>query len=113
MSNRRVKKIDRLRRMWRNSGKSKHFRNLRRRSDGEIVRSGGPENYAYGPVTTSKGVLTMHREAERPRRVYASTARSVADLEAMTRDELRALAKDRGLTGYGKLNKAGLVGLLS
>jgi len=34
-------------------------------------------------------------------------------LEAMTRDDLRKLAKERGLSGYSKLRKAELVSLLS
>lgn len=34
---------------------------------------------------------------------------SQGDLEAMTRDELRVLARDNKLTGYGKLRKAELV----
>ena len=34
------------------------------------------------------------------------------DYESMTVVELRALAKDRGLTGYSSLNKADLIQLL-
>ena len=35
------------------------------------------------------------------------------DLNQLTVVKLRSMAKDRGLTGYSKLNKSGLVRLLS
>lgn len=53
----------------------------------------------------SRSILTLHK------RIVRSPSR--ADLEAMTRDGLRALAGERGLSGYGRLNKAGLVEVLS
>jgi hypothetical protein len=53
----------------------------------------------------SKSILTLHKRIER--------SPSRADLEALTRDQLRALARDRGLSGYGKFNKAALVEVLS
>lgn len=72
---------------------------------GALVRTEGRRNYPYGS-RGSRSLLTLHRRIEAERAAEP-------DYEALSRDDLRALAKERGLTGYSKLNKAGLVALLS
>ena len=42
-----------------------------------------------------------------------ATRSSQIDLSQLTVVKLKAIAKDRGLTGYSKLNKSGLIKLLS
>ena len=42
-----------------------------------------------------------------------ATRSSQIDLSQLTVVKLKAMAKDRGLTGYSKLNKSGLIKLLS
>lgn len=110
MSNRRLTAQARRMRSYRNAGSGPAIHTDAR---GRVRRGEGRNNFGYGPLTGSVGVLTLHKQAERRRKVYGATPHTVADLEAMTRDELRALAKERGLSGYGKLNKAGLVEVLS
>lgn len=97
-------------RSYRNAGKGPK---VRTDGEGNVHRGEGRNNFTYPgqtPGKMRKGVLTLHHEATRPRRTDKP---SVEALEAMTRDELRALAKDRGLAGYGRLNKAGLVEVLA
>jgi len=45
-------------------------------------------------------------------KLTASAKKSEIDLNQLTVVELKAMAKQRGLAGYSKLNKAGLIKLL-
>lgn len=76
----------------------------RRRRDGEWLRT-AELNYPYGPMEKhpSTGVLTLQKQRERTRRDY-----SAPDLSAMNREALRALAKERGVKGYGHMTTARL-----
>ena len=84
-----------------------------RKKSGDLARSEGNRNWTYGPLFgRSRSILSIHADAARPRRDYGSTG-GTPDFESMTRDGLRALAKEKGLSGYGKMNKAQLIEAVS
>ena len=80
-----------------------------RRSNGDLARSEGIRNWAHGPIQSGvhPSILSIRRNADRPRTAPPATGRAL--YEAMTRDELRGVAKAKGLTGYGRMNKEQLV----
>lgn len=80
-----------------------------RRSNGDLARSEGVRNWAHGPVRAGshRSILSIRRNADRPRTATPATGRAL--YEAMTRDELRQVAKAHGLTGYGRMNKEQLI----
>lgn len=110
MSNRRETTRARRAREYRNAGKNEPV--VHADGKGRVARGQGRNNFAYGPLTTSTSVLTLHKHAARPRRVYLDHSRDAerrALLESKTRDELRAICKAQNVTGYGKMNKAQLI----
>lgn len=104
MSNRKITKAERIRRAYRSEGGPV----VHTDGQGNIRRGQGRNNFAYGPLTTSPSILTLHRQAERARRVYGTP-----DYSAMTRDDLRKAAREAGVEGWHKMNKAGLVAALT
>ena len=95
----------RLRQAYRNRNKNQPT--VKTDAQGNVRRGEGRNNFQYGPQTTSPSILAIRRKAERPRKYGACSTRE--KYEAMTRDELRAVAKEKGLTGYGKMNKEALI----
>lgn len=85
----------------------------------------GPSNHR--DTTPRRNILSLHRRRRRQaiksriRDARREAANQPAPLlvpaekriDKMTRDELRAECKARGLNGYGHLNKAGLLALLA
>lgn len=105
MSNRRKATQERVAQMYRNAGRSEPA--IHADAAGNIRRGQGRNNFPYGPGPTHvhPSVLTLHRHATRPRRAYGITP----DFESMNRDELRVAAKERGVEGWHKMNKAQLL----
>lgn len=87
--------------------------------------------YPLGPLPQSLAKTPLGRAGQRLTRISRSmayvgeqAAKSLAPLaeaiermkpqyDSMTRDELRALCKERGLSGYGNLRKSELVNMLT
>lgn len=117
MSNRRITTLARANRAYRaRYAKPSHgFATLQvHRIDGDLSRSEGSRNYAYGPgVGAKKGLHALYKSLARKRRTYGDLHARDAEkrplLEAMTRDELRAVCKAQNVVGYGKMNKAQLI----
>lgn len=111
MSNRRKTTRERMMQTYRNGGGVKSLGTIvQRKPGGDLARTEGARNYPYGPRPGARRSLaSIHRDAARPRREYGGTP----DYEAMTRDGLRALAKEKGLSGYGRMNKAELIEAVS
>jgi len=105
MSNRRKTARERLIQQYRNAGKGEPV--VHADGKGHVRRGQGRNNFPYGPGPThvSPSILTLHRRAARPRRTYGT----VADYASMNRDELRVAAKERGVEGWHKMNKAQLL----
>lgn len=113
MGNRRKSVQDRIAQSYRNAGARwlEAFKAAPRRApNGELRRNEGRQNWPYGPTAkhSHTGVLALKRARERTRRDYTQP-----NYDALTRDDLRALAKQRGLTGYGKMSKPQLIEVLS
>lgn len=109
MSNRRLTAQERRLRSYRNAGAGPA---IHADGKGNIRRGQGRNNFPYGPVTTSTGVLTLHKQADRHRSWSPDHTRDPERrkvLEAMTRDELREVCKAQNVKGYGKMNKAELI----
>lgn len=84
-----------------------------RQRGARIKRAEGPLNFPYGARPgASPSILNVHERGAR-QSLSGSITVPPLDYEQMTRDELRALAKHKGLTGYGKMNKAELVAAVS
>jgi len=89
---------------YRNAGKNEPA--IHTDGEGNVRRGAGRNNFPYGPGrSTSTSVTTLHKRAERTRRTYGETP----DYASMNRDELRVAAKDRGVDGWHKMNKAQLL----
>lgn len=73
----------------------------RRRRDGEWLRT-AELNHPYGPLEKHphRGVLALQKDRNRVRRYPVRKP----DLDGMNREELRAVAKQRGMKGYGKMS---------
>jgi len=105
MSNRRKSAQQRVAQMYRNAGRDEPV--IHADGKGVVRRGQGRNNFPYGPGPThvSTSILTLHRRAARPRRTYGT----VPDFESMNRDQLRVAAKERGVEGWHKMNKAQLL----
>lgn len=89
------------------------FAQPRYNRDGSLKRGEGHHNHPYGARPgASKSILRVHADGARNKYPRAT---GVIDpsLSGMTRDGLRRLAKARGLSGYGKMNKEQLIEVLS
>lgn len=76
---------------------------IRTDGKGRVHRGEGRNNFGYGARPgASRSIL--NRVRTRPE--------ETPDYEAMTRDQLRGVAKEQGHSGYGKMNKAELVALV-
>lgn len=112
MGNRRKSALARAAQSYRNAGRSIMLAissQVRYRPDGEVRRGEGRQNHPYGVGrgNHATGVLALKKNRERPHRDYAGP-----DYASKTREELRALAKAHGHTGYGKMTKPELIDLL-
>lgn len=120
MSNRRKSAQQRRAQSYRNAGRSEPV--VHADGKGNVRRGQGRNNFAYGPITTSTGVATLHKRAARPRKSYDGQRVSVMvmdeidDFDAalgtyatLTRDQLRVAAKNLGVEGWHKMNKAQLL----
>lgn len=114
MSNRRkstlVRKAQAVRNAPRHGGMNITILHKR---DGELARNEGNRNYPYGPRPGAKsGLNAIYKSMGRTRKQYPDHSRDDAKratLEAMSRDDLRGICKAQNVSGYGKMNKAGLV----
>lgn len=107
MSNRRKTARERMIQRYKNAGRGPA---IRTDGNGNAVRGEGRNNFPYGPRPGARrSILTLHaRLAKR-----AAAEPEPVDYESMTRDGLRAVAKGKGLTGYGRMNKAELIAAVS
>lgn len=96
MSNRRKLPWERREQAYRNAGSGPA---LRVNPDGTMRRGEGRNNFPYPRAGSGM----------RPSLIHFGTKPEEPDYAALTRDQLRAVAKERGLTGYGKMNKAQLI----
>lgn len=103
MSNRKITAHERLLRSYRNAGRNEPV--VHADGAGRVQRGPGRNNFPYGPVTKSPRLESLHKHAARPRRSYETTP----DYASMNRDELRVAAKERGVEGWHKMNKAQLL----
>lgn len=101
MGNRRKAAAERTAQFYRNATKRMKIVLPRRRANGDWVRNEGSYNLPYGPLDkhSHTGVLALAKDRDRERRYPVR----VPDLDCLNRDQLRALAKERGMTGYGKM----------
>jgi hypothetical protein len=96
---------------------------VRTDGSGNVRRGEGANNFGYGVRPGAKpSILNVHARGAHGRKPYPCRNHD-ADyvllhlrdpekrvmLEAMTRDELRAVCKAQNVIGYGKMNKAQLV----
>jgi hypothetical protein len=59
------------------------------------------------------GIATFNRMKKRKAEMGKTTQKPSVDLSKLKVDELKALAKDQGLTGYSDLKKDDLIELIS
>lgn len=78
---------------------------------GDLIRSGGAHNWPFPQGGHSRSILSLVADRNRQRR-YPAQAPAL-DLDAMNREQLRALAKERGMKGYGHMKTAALREALS
>lgn len=97
------------------------------RHRGDLSRGEGRLNFPHGPTQKHprKSILNVHRAGSHgvkpyPCRNHDAVDRmrnaTVAEHDALwgeTRESLRAIAKSRGITGYGKWTKGQLIEALS
>lgn len=109
MGNRRKSALTRQAQMYRNAGRravEALFGQPRYNRDGTLKRAEGRHNHPYGARPgASKSILRVHADGARNKYPAASHGVNLADLN---REQLRAVCKERGIKGYGKMSVAQL-----
>lgn len=78
-----------------------------------VARTGGSFNFPYGVRPgASKSILRVHEEGAR-QSLSGQISAPPLDYNAMTRDQLRDLAKHKGVEGWHKMNKKALIEAVS